>query len=104
MVFDNLLRRVLQISRARVIAQAAPQPQHLVLGRAGERGDVGEALQKSGVKRYHRRNLGLLQHDLRDPDAIGVVRPLPGKIVAAVALVPGEQAGGEVSVHAGTGR
>ena len=95
MALLHQLRRALQVARARVIAQAAPQPQHLVLRRAGERGDIGEALEKALVIGNHRGDLGLLQHDFRDPDAIGVARALPGQVVAAVAPMPGEQAGGE---------
>src|SRR5450759_2168385 len=59
--------------------------------RAGERGDIGEALEKTAVIRNHRGDLGLLQHDFGDPDAVGIARALPRQVVAAVALVPGEQ-------------
>src|SRR5450756_2399341 len=90
-VLLHQLCRALQIARTRVIAEPAPQPQHLILRRAGERGDIGEAPEKTAVIRNHRTYLGLLQHDFRDPDAVGLARALPRQVVAAVALVPGEQ-------------
>ena len=49
-----------------------------------------EISKKSFVVGNHRGHARLLQHDFRDPDAIGVARATPGK-VALVAAEPGEQ-------------
>ena len=40
-------------------------------GARGERGDVGKARHEALEVRHHRLDLRLLQHDFRDPDAVG---------------------------------
>ena len=54
--------------------------------RAGgrERAHVGEARDEALVVGQHGRDLRLLQHDLREPDAVRVARVLPGQRVAPV--------------------
>ena len=42
---DDGLRAAMQIARAAVVAQAAPQREHVVERRSGQRGHVGVALQ-----------------------------------------------------------
>ena len=43
MAFDNLSRCPLQVSRAGVIAEPRPQPQHFFLRRAGKRPHIGKS-------------------------------------------------------------
>src|SRR5262249_36658628 len=63
--------------------------------RGGERLHVGEAREEAQVVGNHGRHLRLLQHDLRDPHAVGRALALPGQVVPAVRGVPGEELGGE---------
>ena len=101
----HLTRAAVQVARTRVIAQPAPQPQHLVLGRGGQAGDVGKALEKARVVAQHRRHLRLLQHDFRQPHAVRIARALPRQAVAAVLALPVDDAGGKrraAARHAGT--
>ena len=93
--------RAVQVARARVVAEAGPQMQHVVDRRVGQRAYVGEALHEALVVRNDGRDLRLLQHDLRDPDAVGRAVVLPGKIVAALARVPVQQRRGNVRAPAG---
>jgi len=87
----NLPRRLVEIAAARVVAQPAPQPQHLVLGSLRKPLDAGESREKALVVGNHGRDLGLLQHDLREPDAVRIARSLPGKPAAAVPPLPGDE-------------
>jgi hypothetical protein len=84
-------RRVAQVPPARVIAQAAPEPQHLVLGSSRERCHVREARKETLVIGDHRGNLGLLQHDFREPDAVRIACVLPWQAMPAVAALPEDQ-------------
>ena len=70
-------RAGLQVARPRVIAQARPQMQHLVLRRRGERLEVGKARHEALEIRDHGGHLGLLQHHLGHPHPIrgGVALP-----------------------------
>ena len=79
-----------QVAGAVVVAEARPAGQDLLLGRRGQRRQVGERLQERlviGDRGLHRR---LLEHHLRDPDAVRVARAPPGK-VAPVASIPVEE-------------
>ncbi len=87
----HLLRAAVQVARPAVVAQPAPQAEHLVLRRRGQRGDVREAGQEALVVAQHGRHLRLLQHDLRQPDAVRIAGALPGQVVAPVAALPGDQ-------------
>ena len=92
---DDHLRRRVQMMRAPVVAEAAPQLEHAVDRRGGERADVGKRGQKALVVRNDRRHLRLLQHDLREPDPIRIARALPREVVPAVRALPGGQTGRE---------
>ena len=63
---------------------------------ADKRGEIGEAREETLIVGNDRGDLGLLEHDLRQPDAVRIARILPGQIVAAVATLPRDDAGGEV--------
>ena len=79
-----------QIDGAAVVAEPLPLDDHVRRGRARERLDARPALEPGLPARDHAVDLRLLQHDLRDEDRIGIVRPPPGQI-APVLLVPGQE-------------
>ena len=93
----------MQVARAGVVAQAGPQGHHVIRWRLGQRGEGGAACEEAGVVGDDRVHLGLLQHDLRQPDAVGVGGVLPGQVVAATVGVPGNQSVGEVAHRWGVG-
>ena len=86
------LRRRMQMMRAAVVAEAAPELEHAVDRRRGQRAHVGKGVEEALVVRDDRRDLRLLQHDLGQPDPIRVARALPRQIVAAVRPLPGDEA------------
>jgi len=85
----------MKVNRARVISEAGPEGEDVVEGRGSERADVREARNEAFEVGTGRRHLGLLEHDLGDPDPIRRALSLPGKVAAAVALRPGEQRWGK---------
>src|SRR5258708_37279416 len=82
----------------REIAQAAPQGQHVVELRACERSHIGKTREKPPVIRNDRRDLGLLQHHFREPDAIRIARALPRQVMTPVPDLPADQPAGK-SAH-----
>jgi hypothetical protein len=89
----------MQIARARIIAEPGPHPQHVVERGSPERLDVGPARQKFLEIRPDGFDAGLLQHDFRQPDSIGIGRfacRRPPRQLAAVAVVPFEQQRGAI--------
>ena len=79
-----------QVAGAAVIAKPLPQLQQLLLLHGSQRGDirqgVGEPLEVCNTGLHP----GLLQHDLRDPGAVGTGVFPPGE-PAAVIVVPAQQ-------------
>src|SRR5229473_4549450 len=69
--------------------------QYLVEIGARQRSDVGEALQEALEIGNNRSHLGLLQHDLRYPNAIRLRRRLPRQVFAPFLVEPGEQSRAE---------
>ena len=53
---------------------------------------IGKTLKEARVIAQHGRDLGLLQHDLGQPDPVGIARALPGQATAAMAALPLDQA------------
>ncbi len=86
----DLLRGAMQVARPAVIAQAGPQPQHLLGTRTRQRTESGEAAQETAVVRHDRRYSRLLEHDLGKPDAVRVAGA-PPRQVALPAMKPAEQ-------------
>src|SRR5262249_58148497 len=76
----NLLRGAMKIARARVVAEPGPQPEHLVEWRSRQRAHRRKTRHPALPIRDHRLDARLLQHDLADPDGIGVARAAPGKV------------------------
>ena len=93
-------RRLPQAHRAAVVAQADPLAQHVLQRRRRQCFGGGPARQPRLVARNHPRDLGLLQHDLRDEDRVGVAGA-PPRQVAALALVPAQQPRGPIGRHGG---
>ena len=69
---ERRARRGEQVPGARVVAEAAPEREDLVLWRRRERRQRRESRDEPRVVRDHRRDLRLLQHHLREPDAVRV--------------------------------
>ena len=92
----NLLRTFVEIPRPGVITQPGPVLDYRIDRRSGQRRDTRKTVEKAPVIRDHRGNLRLLQHDLGKPDAVRVARVLPGQVVAAGHLLPGDQLFGKV--------
>ena len=69
-----------QIARARVVAEAGPRGEHVVERRRRERLDRRESPHPALPVRDHGRDPRLLQHDLADPDRVGIGRAPPRQI------------------------
>ncbi len=78
MRLHHALCGAVQVTRPGVVAQTAPERQHLIKRRSGQACDVGETRQKALVIRHDGIDLRLLQHDFGQPHAVGVARLLPG--------------------------
>ncbi|MNP15218.1 hypothetical protein D3C76_1075660 [compost metagenome] len=87
-LLDDDLRGLLQIARAGVITKTRPQVQHFVLGRRGQGLDRRQRRHEPVEVIQHGADLGLLQHDFRDPHPIRGDALLPGQVVTAVAVEP----------------
>src|SRR5437773_6404034 len=71
--------RAAQVAGPRVIAEPRPRREHAVLAGAGEGREIREAGEERFVPAADGGDRRLLQHDLGNPDAVGVARPAPGK-------------------------
>src|SRR5262245_14486979 len=80
----------MQVPGATVIAEPGPRGEHVGLAGARERGDGGIACDEALIEWECGRHAGLLEHDLGDPDAVGIANPPPRQIPVAPA-VPVEQ-------------
>ena len=102
---DDLPRRLLQVARAAVVAEPLPQLEQLVLGRVGQRADVGQRFEKPLVVADDRLDAGLLEHDLRHPHMIGFAVAPPRQIPLRRGKPrhkPRGQRGKSIFVHVGT--
>ena len=79
-----------QVAGTGIVAQALPGVQHLLLGGGGQGVQVGEALHPAQKVADAALHLGLLEHDLRDPDLVGRVMASPGQ-GPGIGGEPGEQ-------------
>ncbi len=62
----------MKITGPAVISQALPEFEHILLIRAGKGMNCRESFQKTVMIGDHGFNLGLLKHDFRNPDRIGL--------------------------------
>ena len=102
----------LQISGPAVISETRPGGQHVLLRRFGQCPDIGEPSQEPFIIGKNRLDLGLLQHGLGNPDAIGRGMAAPREL-APMPLVPVQEQvlelpnslpGPGFCFHAGTAR
>ena len=91
----DVLRALVQIARAAVVAQAAPQRKHFVLRCRCQVANGGETREEPVVINKNRGDLRLLQHDFRQPDAIRITRVLPRQAIASVRALPANNLFGE---------
>jgi hypothetical protein len=96
MLVHDLPRSCMQITRARVVTEAAPVLQHAIFMGGGEIRDRGKARHESLVIGNHSGDLRLLQHDLGNPYGIRIVRILPGQVMPAVDFLPIDQSLSEI--------
>lgn len=84
----------MQVTGALVIAQSLPVLQNLFKIGQGKRLEVGEPSNKAIIRRQHGCDPCLLQHDLRDPDAIGITAATKGQI-PLILSIPVDKGGAE---------
>jgi hypothetical protein len=77
---DDQARRAMQIQRPAIVAQPLPSPKHVSHGRPGKGAYVGEEAGEELVLARDTWHLGLLQHDFRNEDEVGVGSPAPREI------------------------
>src|SRR5207253_1535219 len=100
-LMNDLLCCAMKVTRAAIIAKPLPESEDVLFVSCGKIGNCRKGLEKAVEVGNHRCYLGLLQHDLADPDAIGIAIAAPGKIAARMfkpteerALKPATQARG----------
>ena len=86
MFAHNFASCCLHHARAPVVAEAAPALEQSLLARLGERLESWEPFQEAFVVGNDGRDTSLLQHDLRDPDAVGIAGPAPGQVPLVTAI------------------
>ena len=89
------LRGLLQVPHPAVIAQPLPQLVELFLLARGQRRDVRQGSKETLIIGQCRRDAGLLEHDLAQPDVVGRRVRAEGQD-AVVRVEPIEQRGGDV--------
>ena len=72
------LRRSMQLPGTAIVAEALPVLEHVGLAGGGELADGRKPRHESPVELLHPLHLRLLEHDLADPDGVGIARPPPG--------------------------
>jgi hypothetical protein len=77
-LFDDNFGGALQVARAGVVTEPGPVVQYAVEFGARQCLHIREAFQEALIVRNDRAHLGLLEHDLRYPDAVRIARTLPG--------------------------
>ena len=92
---NDLLGGLFQISYPAVVAQALPELVQGVVAAGGKGGDIRQGGEKAGIVPLHGLHPGLLEHDLRDPDVVGLPVLPPGK-VPFVLFIPGQQPLGQL--------
>ena len=91
MLLHDGLRSGMHHAGTPVVSQPAPGRQHGRLPRRGQLLYRGKSPQKTTIVLQHRGDAGLLQHDFREPDPVGIAVLAPWQ-VPPVAVVPREQA------------
>ena len=76
----DLLRGLLQIASAAVIAEPLPELHQHIMTASGERSDIRQRRQKPRIIWLDGLHSGLLEHDLREPDMIRLTVSAPRQI------------------------
>src|SRR5438132_73304 len=87
---DQAAGRAVQVAGPAIVSQPFPQAQNLLFLGGRQIGNRREGDEKTLEIGNHGGDLGLLQHDLADPDAIGIAVGSPGER-ALPSYEPGEQ-------------
>ena len=98
MLLHDALRRLLQVAHTGIVAETLPELQQHVLGRACQRSDIRQTLEKAEIIAADGFDARLLQHDLREPDVIRLTVAPPWQ-VAAVFRKPRQQQDGQLLKH-----
>lgn len=88
-IHDGLRAFVEEVGAA-VVSEACPEVEDLFNGGGGEGLDGGEFCEEAGVVGDDGGHCGLLEHDFRQPDGVGIACVAPGH-GAGGALIPGEE-------------
>ena len=88
---DKSTSGFMKVAGAAVVAEAFPEAQDFLLVGGSQVGDCGKHVQKTFEKRDDGGNLRLLQHDLANPDAVGIAVTPPWEI-APMRIEPCKQA------------
>src|SRR5262249_51013894 len=99
MVAHDSLRAAMEIAGARVIAKTGPEAENVIERGGSECGDIRIGRKKPRIIRRNGRYRRLVEHDLRQPDSIGIgglARFAPPRQVPAMAVIPCEQCQGRV--------
>ncbi len=80
----------LKIARAVIVAESGPVREQIGFGGGGERFDGREAIEKAFEVRDDGGDAGLLEHNFREQDGVGIAGATPREI-ALVAVEPGEE-------------
>ena len=86
----------MQIAAAGVVTQSGPVLEDLIEIGRGQLIQRGETLHETAEVGDDGAHLGLLEHDLGDPYAVGAGIGLPGQIVAAMLVEPVQQPAGKI--------
>lgn len=76
----------MEISGARVVAEALPGVKHIIFGRASEGGKGREPAQPLFIIRDDGSDLRLLKHQFGHEDPVRVAGPSPGEIAPMLAI------------------
>src|SRR5690554_6620467 len=88
MLIDHYLCTAVQITRPSVIPQASPVGHDFFLRSLSQALDARKPNQEAFVIGDNGADLGLLQHDVRLPDPIGVCCALPGQVMSTMLALP----------------
>lgn len=73
---------LLQVVHTGIVAETLPELQQHVLGRACQRSDIRQTLEKAEIIAADGFDARLLQHDLREPDVIRLTVAPPWQVAA----------------------
>ena len=76
--------------RAAVVTQSLPLVEHVRRIGGSKRADIGEAREPALPAPVDAAHLGLLEHDLADPNLVGIARPAPREVAVELAPLPAD--------------